>query len=148
MKIFVILLTTLLLSCSNFTQDCYIYEWYFPEEIPRYEGVSDLGSVMLWMYKNMSYIEDKESEWLLPDETYNNGGGDCEDLAGLLYVIYTQCFDMSACFVEWYNGYSYHMTVFVNGEYRNNLGTKFNPIGWKEVNKYTYVQFCNIAEKY
>ncbi|MBD3306565.1 hypothetical protein GF348_09315 [candidate division KSB3 bacterium] len=51
----------------------------------EHEPVGDsLKEIRSWMCVNIQYESEEEDNWRMPEETYQRGGGDCEDLAILL----------------------------------------------------------------
>jgi len=63
------------------------YDYYFENDIEVYT----IGDALDYVYINIDYEEDNSDYWQLPEETYNKGTGDCEDMCLLfMYLVVTK----------------------------------------------------------
>jgi len=71
-----------------------------------------------YMFDNKSSILLKNDDWKLPQETIDDGGGDCEDYAILVSFIYEYYFNMDCdvILIE-YGEYLAHVIVRLEGTY-------------------------------
>lgn len=79
-----------------------------------------------WVKNNITYIADNNDSWQTPIETFNRGGGDCEDFAILFLWLYYQYtgeknIEMRSLKVSDNHG---HIVVFWNNEYYLETGNE------------------------
>lgn len=68
-----------------------MYDYYFENDINDFYGMelNTISRINNWVRKNIKYVEDKQDYWKLPEETYQDKQGDCEDLCILImYLVY------------------------------------------------------------
>jgi hypothetical protein len=49
---------------------------------------SSMKEACKWIYNNIEYKKEDGDDWKMPDETLDDGEGDCEDMAILLMAIW------------------------------------------------------------
>ncbi|VVB82663.1 Uncharacterised protein [uncultured archaeon] len=82
-----VLLAGALNSCSGYFEDPYYSDWYKIDDskIPSY--VDNSTNIYCWVFNNIKY-QIHGTRCFLPQETLNNGYGDCDDDAVLQLAIY------------------------------------------------------------
>ena len=116
--IFTIVAISFMVGCELYVEPEYVYEWEIPEEV---NTVEDVNRIMDPMY----YTWDEGGDfWNYPDETYNNGTGDCEDMAILYAYLYnTLGYEVELIGLQsTYDSNAYHMVFRVNGVLYQSVG--------------------------
>ncbi len=82
-----VLLAGALTSCSGYFWDPYYSDWYKINDSNIPKEVDTPFEIWFWVYQNIPY-KIHGSRCFLPQETLNNGYGDCDDDAVLELAIY------------------------------------------------------------
>lgn len=82
-----VLLAGALTSCSGYFVNPYNPDWYKIDDSKISKEVDTPLEILLWVYQNVDY-KTHGHRCFLPQETLNNGYGDCDDQAVLQLAIY------------------------------------------------------------
>jgi hypothetical protein len=93
-----------------------------------------------WVYKNISYKDDFYDKWKIPQQTLDDGCGDCEDMAILLMGImnYQQGINSQLLIVEKSFGIYHAILQYDGNYYEPTSGTVDSRLKYKIVATYDY----------
>ena len=142
LKYLVIIGICFLIACTIEGQ-LWDYEFNFPYGC-KIETPYD---AFLWVSSYIFYQKDNKDEWKTPEETFNDGDGDCEDVALLMmYLCYAYAGE-TPVMLEIDKG-SGHMIVEVDGSLYDPKGTvtgHISELQYRILNSYTYGEAMYLA---
>lgn len=113
-----LLLIVLFFSCNDCGKECIMIDsidnYTFETDI----DVSNIREAVHWIRDNIEYKNDPYDYWKLPQETYKDKAGDCEDIALLFLYICRELLYINDCYlIRIIQRESYHIVPEVNGRY-------------------------------
>ena len=138
----VLLCTVLVVGCTSIPEgQFWVYQWDFPNEG---ELLGSVSSTYWWIVNNLDYQEDVFYEWKTPKETYEDGGGDCEDLAlFMMYLVWKYTESEPFMMIIRKSGVKHHAIVRVKNmlyDPKGSINVDILNLDFKIIREYNYGQ--------
>ena len=122
--------------------------WDYWFDFPEAEEITDTFSAYWWVVINTTYQEDPEGEWKTPEQTYNDRGGDCEDVAiFMMYLCYQYAYQ-TPNLVKIDRGDKIHMIVEVDRilyDPKGTIGGRIEDLEYPILDTFTYGETMYLA---
>ena len=101
-----------------------------------------------WVNQNIQYKKDSYDYWKLPQETLDDGNGDCEDQALLLMGImkYQKDYNSELVIIQVDSSTSHAIVRYKDKYYDCTNGESYGDKSFKIVGKYDYDSAMNVAK--
>ena len=122
--------------------------WNYQFDFPYGNEIQTVYDSYLWVFVNTTYQEDIDGEWKTPEETYNDRGGDCEDLAILMMYLCYQYAGQTPTMLEIDLNGKRHMVVEVDSKLYDPKGPisgDIQDLEYRILNSYTYGEAMYLA---
>jgi len=133
------LLFLLLTSCTYYENKEYSFDDFEFSDVK----FNSKKEVCYWIYKNIKYENEENEFWKTPEETLDDRGGDCEDMAILLMAILYSQFKIKGRLAHYFTDKGGHCIYEVNGEYYDCTSNKIKD---KEHYSDVYITYISMDE--
>ena len=109
---------------------------------------NDMQEACEWINQNITYKKDFYDYWKMPQETLNDGDGDCEDQALLLMGImkYQKDYDSELIIVQLDSSTTHAVVKFKNKYYDCTNGKSYGSGKYNIITTYNYDSAMNVAK--
>jgi len=122
--------------------------WDYQFDFPYADEIDTVFDSYWWVRTNTLYQEDVKDEWKTPEQTYNDRGGDCEDVALLMMYLCYRYAHQTPTLVRIDKINMIHFIVEVDGELYDPKGIingRIEDLNYKILDTYTYGEAMYLA---